>query len=77
MGEIEAAIDSFPNGNNPGLDGFPTEFYKINKSWIFSKFLGVYEEEFKKGSLGGSINKGFIKSLPKVGISLWLKIGDP
>ena len=67
MGEIEAAIDSFPNGKSPGLDGFPAEFYKINKSWICLELLGVYEEAFKKGSLGGSINKGVIKLLPKVG----------
>ena len=67
VGEIEAAIDSFPNGKSPGLDGFSAEFYKINKSWIFSELLGVYEEAFKKGSLGGSINKGVIKLFPKVG----------
>ena len=67
MAEIEASIDSFPNGKSPSLDGFPAKFYKINKSWIFSELLGVYEEAFKKGSLGGSINKGVIKLLPKVG----------
>ena len=57
VGEIEAAIDSFPNGKSLDFDGFLVEFYKINKSWIFSELLGVYEEAFKKGSLGGSINK--------------------
>ena len=30
VGEIEAAIDSFPNEKSPGLDGFLTKFYKIN-----------------------------------------------
>ena len=49
VGEIEAVIDSFPNGKSPGLDGFPAEFYKINKSWICSELLGVHEEAFKKG----------------------------
>ena len=57
MGEIEATIDSFPNGKSPGLDGFPVEFHKINKSWICSELLGIYEEAFKKGSLGGFIDK--------------------
>ena len=67
MGEIEAAIDAFPNGKSPSLDGFLTEFYKKNKSWIGTELFEVYEEAFKKGSLGESINRGVVKILSKVG----------
>ena len=41
--EIEEIISSLANGKSPGIDGLPTEFYRVNKDWIASGLFYVYQ----------------------------------
>lgn len=65
--EIDDTISSMANGKSLGVDGFPAEFYKKNKEWIFDERLLVYKEGFEFGTLGEDINKGIMKLFPKGG----------
>lgn len=50
----------------PGCDGFPSEFYKSLWPCIGPDLHKVYLEAFHSQSLGKMINRGNIKSIPKV-----------
>lgn len=59
-----------------GIDGFPYEFYKEIQDKVGPNLLNVYHEALSIGSLGGIINKGNIKLIPKFGNLELITIGD-
>ena len=63
--EIGSALKGMKHNKTPGIDGFPTEFYKM--FWAKLKFfvLRAYNYSFLKGSLPLNLRQTIISCLPK------------
>lgn len=49
--EIVAAIKAMQGGKSPGLDGFPTDFFKKFSLQLSPLLMSVFEESFSSKSL--------------------------
>ncbi|XP_063806456.1 uncharacterized protein LOC134984922 [Pseudophryne corroboree] len=63
--EVESAINSFPGGKTPGLDGVPLELYKKHLSFYGPKLLTLYNTLFVQGRLPDSMAEALIIVLLK------------
>lgn len=65
--EVEIAIAGLKNGKSPGLDGLPSEFYKMFKDYMIQPLMKVWEEALIFQALPCSINTRVIKLIHKRG----------
>ena len=53
------------NEKTPGIDGFPSEFYKVFWGKLKNVVLDALNESYKHGELPISLRHGLISCLPK------------
>ncbi len=63
--DIDEAITQLSNGESPGLDGLPSEFYKLFKNVLIRILNYLFIAIFKRGQLSESMKKGMIKFIYK------------
>jgi len=63
--EIDKAIDQLCNGKSPGLDGLPSEFYKVFKNVLTPILHDLFIDIYKQKKLSESMKKGIIKIIYK------------
>lgn len=63
--ELLEAINSFSSGKSPGIDGIPTEMYKIFFTEIKKTLLESFNFSFQQGILSNSQREGVISILLK------------
>lgn len=68
--EILEAIDGLHCSKGPGLNGYPSECYKINKEVLASLLCKVYSEEVLPHFLLSEANRAAITIIPKPGKDL-------
>ena len=65
LSEISKALKNMKNDKSPGIDGFPSEFYKVFWGKLNVTILNALNESFKKGILSTSLRHGIITCLRK------------
>lgn len=63
--EIKKAISSMRVGKSPGLDGFPSEYYKKYVDKLAPILKRVYAESFSLGKLPETFNQALISLIVK------------
>ena len=63
--EFFEAINQMKTGKTPGLDGLPSEFYKICWQEIKPLFLRMINDSFTNGSIHSNQKKGVLNLIPK------------
>ena len=63
--EIEDTIKSLPTKKSPGPDGFVAKFYKTFKEQLVPRFLKVFQETEKEGTLANSFYEASIALITK------------
>ena len=63
--ELSKALKKMKNNKTPGIDGFPSEFFKM--FWCQLKFLiqRVFNTFFEKGTLSVTLRQSVINCIPK------------
>ena len=65
--ELFAALQSVQGGKAPGIDGLPSEFYRVFWTELKDDLLGVFSESFEDLSLPQSCRRAVLTLLPKKG----------
>ena len=63
--EISEALMPMKNEKSPGIDGFPSEFYKIFWAKLKYIILHALNESYDNGILSTTLRHGLITCLPK------------
>lgn len=58
--KLESALQITPNDKAPGLDGLPSEFFKLCKDTLLPPLLAVFQEAVEVGHLPPSMREAIV-----------------
>lgn len=67
LAELELALQMAPNDKAPGIDGLPSEFFKLYRDELLPPLLTVFQEAAATGCLPSSMREATIVLIPKPG----------
>ena len=65
IAELSNALKAMKNGKTPGIDGFPTEFFKVFWGNLKVFILRALNHAYENGEMSVSLRQGIITCLPK------------
>ena len=76
--EISESLANMKNGKTPGIDGFPTEFFKVFWNKLKYFILRAYNWSYNSAKMSPSLRQAIISCIPKGGkLRLLLKNWRP